>query len=216
MSGGDIVLAIVVGLAGYSLGAVSFAIVVGKWIFGVDVREHGSGNVGTTNTMRVLGWKAGLLVLAGDMLKGLIPALVAVHLFHPWLAVIIAVTPVVGHMYSMFLRGSGGKGVATGAGVVLALMWQIFVVIAVVWLALLVTVRMVSFASICAATLFPVLTFVFSEPLAYRVAAVLLSAVVVWAHRGNIRRIAMRCEHRVTLPWARRHDQDRRPEVSQR
>ncbi len=208
MSGGDIIVAILFGLAGYTLGAIPFAIVVGKGIFGVDVREHGSGNVGTANTMRVLGWKAGVLVLAGDMLKGILPALLAVHLFDPWLAVILAVTPVVGHMYSMFLRGSGGKGVATGAGVMLALMWQIFVIIALVWLVLIATTRMVSVASIGAATLFPVLAFVFSEPLAYRVAAVLLGGVVVWAHRSNMRRIATRCENRVTLPWSRRHDED--------
>ena len=93
----------------------------GKLFYGVDVRKHGSGNVGTTNVFRVLGKRAGVAVLICDMLKGFVPAFIAAQLFHPWFVIFIAAAPVVGHMYSIFLKGSGGKGVATGAAVVLAL-----------------------------------------------------------------------------------------------
>ncbi len=129
------------------------------------------------------------------------PAFIAAHLYDPWLAVILAVMPVLGHMYSVFLRGDGGKGVATAAAVILALMPKIFLILAVVWLVVLVSTRLVSLASLCATVGFAALTFVFHEPLAYRIAAVLVAAIVIWAHRGNIRRIALRCENRVTFPW---------------
>ncbi len=201
MSALDIVLAVVIGLGGYLLGSVPFALVVGKWGYGVDVRDHGSGNVGTTNVFRVLGRKAGILVLVGDMSKGFVPAFVAGHLYGPWLAVILAVMPVLGHMYSVFLRGDGGKGVATAAAVILALMPTIFLILAVVWIVVLLSTRLVSLASLCATVGFAALTFIFDEPLAYRIAALLVAAIVVWAHRSNIRRIALRCENRVTFPW---------------
>jgi acyl phosphate:glycerol-3-phosphate acyltransferase len=198
----DIVLAVALGLGGYLLGSIPFALVVGKWGFGVDVRDHGSGNVGTTNVFRVLGRKAGVLVLVGDMTKGFVPAFIAGHVYGPWLAVILGVMPVLGHMYSVFLRGSGGKGVATAAAVILALMPMIFVILAAVWVVVLLSTRLVSLASLCATVGFVTLTFVFHEPLAYRIVAVLVGAIVVWAHRGNIRRLALRCENRVSFPWS--------------
>jgi glycerol-3-phosphate acyltransferase PlsY len=201
MSALDIVLAVALGLGGYLLGSIPFALVVGKWGFGVDVRDHGSGNVGTTNVFRVLGRKAGILVLAGDMTKGFVPAFIAGHVYGPWLAVILGVMPVLGHMYSIFLRGSGGKGVATAAAVILALMPMIFLILAAVWVVVLLSTRLVSLASLCATVGFASLTFIFHEPLAYRIVAVIVGAIVVWAHRGNIRRIALRCESRVTFPW---------------
>jgi glycerol-3-phosphate acyltransferase PlsY len=204
MNAEHVVFAILLGLGGYLLGSIPFALVVGKGLFGIDVRDHGSGNVGTTNVFRVLGKKAGVLVLAGDMAKGLLPALLAAHFYPAWLAVLLAVLPVIGHMHSVFLRGGGGKGVATGAAVVLALMWPIFVVLLAVWVIVLLTSRLVSLASICATVGFAVLSFVFTEPLAYRVAAVLVALIVLWAHRSNMRRLFLRCDNRVTFPWNRR------------
>ena len=126
--------------------------------YGVDVREHGSGNVGTTNVFRVLGKKAGIAVLLCDMLKGYVPAVIAAHLLNPWLAIFVAGAPVAGHMYSVFLKGSGGKGVATGAAVVLALVPLAFAIILVVWITLILVTRYVSLASLVAAFLVPVLT----------------------------------------------------------
>lgn len=203
MSTLQIISAVFFGIGAYLIGSIIFAIVIGKWAFGVDVRDHGSGNVGTTNVFRALGKKAGIMVLVCDMAKGFVPALLAARFYPSWLAIILAVLPVVGHMYSIFLRGGGGKGVAAGAGVILALMWQIFVVLVVVFVVVLLVSRMVSLASIFATIGFAVFTFVFTEPLAYRIAAVLVAAVVLWAHRSNIRRIVLRCENRVTFPWNR-------------
>ena len=192
-------------LLAYLVGSIPFGLVVGKVFYHVDVREHGSGNVGTTNVFRVLGKKAGAVVLVCDMLKGFVPALIAAHFFNPWLAIFIAAAPVVGHIYSVFLKGSGGKGVATGAGVVLALVPLAFGIILVVWVLLILTTRYVSLASLVATLLVPLFVFAFDDPLPYEIAALLATVVIFWAHRGNIRRLIAGNENRVKLPWSRDH-----------
>jgi glycerol-3-phosphate acyltransferase PlsY len=185
----------------YLIGSIPFGVVIGKLFFGVDIRRHGSGNVGTTNAFRVLGKKAGVAVLICDMLKGYVPALAASLLFGPWATIFIASAPVAGHMYSIFLRGSGGKGIATGSAVALALAPQIYIVVLAIWVAVLLVTRIVSLASLTAATLLAVLTIVEHEPLPYQVAVVIVLVLVVWAHRSNILRLAQRREPRVTFPW---------------
>lgn len=196
------VLGFVVLLAlAYVVGSIPFGVVVGKVFYGVDVREHGSGNVGTTNVFRVLGKKAGAVVMVLDILKGYVPAAIAAALFTPWAAIVVAAAPVLGHMYSIFLKGKGGKGIATGAGVVLALVPLAFAIIFTTWLVLILVTRYVSVASLAAALLVPVLTIVFNEPLPYEIAGVLVAILVWWAHRGNIQRLLAGEEHRVKLPW---------------
>jgi glycerol-3-phosphate acyltransferase PlsY len=195
-------------LLAYLMGAIPFGVVVGKLFYHVDVRQHGSGNVGTTNVFRVLGKKAGVVVLVCDMLKGFIPAFIASSFLRetdPWLVIFIAAAPVVGHMYSVFLKGSGGKGVATGAGVVLALVPLAFGIIAVVWVLLILITRYVSLASLVATVLVPVFVFALGDPLPYEIAAVLVTVIIFWAHRGNIRRLLNGTENRVTLQWKHDH-----------
>jgi glycerol-3-phosphate acyltransferase PlsY len=104
-------------------------------------------------------------------------------------------------MYSIFLRGSGGKGVATGAGIVLALVPVIFLICLLVWIAVIFTTRYVSLASLVAAALVPLLTLLLSEPVPYKIAGVLVMIIIFWAHRGNISRLLKGTEHRATLPW---------------
>lgn len=199
-----VALALALIIVGYLLGSIPFGVAIGKWFWGVDVREHGSGNIGTTNVFRVLGKRAGTLVLVCDMGKGFLPTWVAVHVLPTWVALIVALVTVLGHTYSVFLRGGGGKGVATGAGVILALMWPVFVITVLVWAVVVLVTRIVSLASIMAALTFAVSTFIFDKPTLYQVLAVLATILVIWAHRGNIRRIALRCENKVTFPWDKR------------
>jgi acyl phosphate:glycerol-3-phosphate acyltransferase len=200
----ELIVALALALAGYVIGSVPFGLLVGRWFYGIDVRTFGSGNIGTANAYRTLGPLAGALVMACDIAKGFVPALIAAQVLPPWLTVLVAVTPVVGHMRSIFLGFTGGKGVATGAGVVLALMWPIFAIILVLWLTVIVVTRYVSLASICAAAGFALLTFVFAEPTAYRVFAVVVSATVIWAHRANMGRLARGTESRIPPPWRSR------------
>jgi glycerol-3-phosphate acyltransferase PlsY len=195
-------------LLAYVIGSIPFGVVVGKLFYHVDVREHGSGNVGTTNVFRVLGKKAGVAVLVCDMLKGYIPAFIAAYFLratNPWLVIFIAAAPVVGHMYSVFLKGRGGKGVATGAGVVIALIPLAGGIIAVVWISLILITRYVSLASLVATLLVPVFVFALGDPLPYLIAAVLVTVGIFWAHRGNIRRLLDGTENRVKLQWSHDH-----------
>ena len=195
-------------LLAYVIGSIPFGVVVGKLFYHIDVREHGSGNVGTTNVFRVLGKKAGAAVLVCDMLKGYIPAFIAAYFLRetdPWLVIFIAAAPVVGHMYSVFLKGSGGKGVATGAGVVIALVPLAGGVIALVWVSLILITRYVSLASLVATLLVPVFVIALGDPLPYLIAALLVTVGIFWAHRGNIKRLFQGTENRVKLPWSRDH-----------
>ncbi len=201
MSTLDVMLFVPMLVAAYLVGAVPFGLVIGKVFFDVDIREHGSGNVGTTNAFRVLGKRAGVAVLACDMLKGYVPALLASLLFGPWATIVVASAPVAGHMYSVFLKGSGGKGIATGSAVALALVPAVYVVVLLLWIAVLLLGRMVSLASLSAATALALLVLLTGQPLPYVLAAFLVLALVTVAHRSNIDRILHHREPKVTFPW---------------
>lgn len=185
----------------YLAGSIPFGLIIGKVFYNVDVRTRGSGNFGTTNVFRVLGKKAGIIVLVCDMLKGFVPALLAVWLFDPWATIFIAAAPEVGHMFSIFLRGSGGKGVATGGGILLALAPAIFLIATLAWVAVFLTTRYVSVASLTAAVIVPLLAFIMNEPTPYKIAALLVAVIVFWAHRGNITRLLNHTENRANLPF---------------
>jgi glycerol-3-phosphate acyltransferase PlsY len=194
---------------GYLFGSLSPSVFLGRIFKGLDVRERGSGNAGTTNAFRVLGVKLGIAVLLGDVLKGVIPVLIARLVLDddtqaPLVTVIVALASMVGHNYSLFLRGRGGKGVATGAGAALAMMPVPMAFVIALFIILLLTVRIVSVASISATAVFPVTAIVLDQPLPYIVICCLMSAVVLWAHRGNFRRLWKRSETRVTFPWNKR------------
>lgn len=200
------ILAALLIVAAYLLGSVPFALVIGRGIYGTDVRQSGSGNIGTTNVFRVLGAKAGLLVFAGDMAKGFLPTYIATRVISPddaaLVAVLVAGAAIVGHNWSIFLRGRGGKGVATGGGAVLAMMpWLFLLAFGVFWLVLLVD-RRVSVASLSAAIALSVATLATLEPLPYIVFVWLGSALIFYAHRSNIERISKGEEGRVSFPWS--------------
>lgn len=191
----------------YLLGSVPFALVIGKGLYGVDVRQKGSGNTGTTNVFRVLGTGAGILVFIGDAAKGLVPVLLARALAPTDDAALVAAlaagAAIAGHNWSIFLKGKGGKGVATGGGAIIGLMpWLFFVLFAIFWVVLLVT-RYVSVSSLAAALSLSVLTVTTGQPLPYIVFAFLGTAVIIYAHRSNISRLARGEESRVSFPWNR-------------
>lgn len=202
------ILAIILIIFAYLLGSVPFALVIGKGFYGVDVRRQGSGNIGTTNVFRVLGTKAGLLVFAGDLAKGFLPVLIAVNAAptgnSSLVTVLVAAAAIAGHNWSLFLRGKGGKGVATGGGVILAMMpWLFLLAFLIFWLVLIID-RRVSVASLSAATGLSAATLATGKPLAYIVFTLLGTVVVIYAHRSNIRRISRGEENRVSMPWSRR------------
>lgn len=188
-------------LLAYLLGATPTSLWVGKAAYGVDLRTEGSGNLGATNTLRVLGWRAALPVLVFDMFKGWLPA----ALFAGWAGVgsfgwtlAFGGAAILGHVFSVWARFRGGKGVATSAGVFLALApWAVLVGL-VVFFGLALTTRYVSLGSIMAAVAVPVAVHLTphrgGEHLVYF--SLVLAAFVIWAHRSNIRRLLRGEENR--------------------
>ncbi|MBE0429564.1 MAG: glycerol-3-phosphate 1-O-acyltransferase PlsY [Thermoleophilia bacterium] len=200
-------LTIIIMFAAYLLGSVPFALVVGKGIFGVDVRKSGSGNIGTTNVFRVLGKKAGILVFAGDLAKGFLPVFLVLRLALGESAALVAVlaagAAVAGHTWPLFLKFRGGKGVATGGGAVIALMPLLFLLaFAVFWLVLLAG-RYVSLASLSAAVSLSVAAILTGQPAPYIFFTLLGTSVIFYAHRSNLGRLARGDENRVSFPWNR-------------
>jgi glycerol-3-phosphate acyltransferase PlsY len=197
---------------GYVMGSLSPSVWLGRAFRGIDVREHGSGNAGTTNAFRVLGKRLGIAVLVCDVLKGAVPVVLARYLSVPVVTVLVAFACVIGHTFSIFLRGRGGKGVATGAGAALAMIPLPMVCLVGLFLVVLLTSRIVSVASITSTVALPVMagllyrygTGIWQTPLPYLIACCLMCAVVLWSHRTNLKRLVAGTEHRVVFPWNKR------------
>mgnify|MGYP001820327705 CR=1 FL=1 len=185
------------GLA-YLVGSIPTSFLVGR-LRGIDLREHGSGNLGATNTFRVLGAWAAVPVLVVDVLKGFGPAI----LFTGWdgtadsrLAVAYGGAAIAGHVWSIFLRFRGGKGVATGAGVLLALAPVTTIVALLVWVGVLALTRMVSAASLAAATIVPPVAWIMDQPGHTIGFCIAVAGFVWWTHRTNVRRLLDGTENR--------------------
>jgi len=176
----------------YLSGAVPWGPVFGK-LRGVDIRKHGSGGTGATNTLRLLGWKVALAVFLLDFAKGLLPVLLARALDAPdWATATVAVATVVGHCWSPFIGFTGGKGMATGGGAAVGLAWWL-VLLLVPMIAIVALTRYVSLASLIATALGPAIMIVAASrgdiPWPWAIAVVVVSAVIVYQHRTNISRL---------------------------
>ncbi len=187
-------------VASYLLGAVPTSYLAGRLFRGIDLREHGSWNLGATNLYRVLGWRFAIPVALLDASKGLIPVVAfaprvsSSELF----ALVCGLVAVLGHAFSVFVGFKGGKGVATAAGVMLGLTPAALGIAAAAWVALVFLTGYVSVASIAAAALFPLAVYLIDRPA--RPAMLWLDAAVaagiIWLHRGNIRRLLDGTENR--------------------
>jgi acyl phosphate:glycerol-3-phosphate acyltransferase len=187
-------------VASYLIGAIPTSYIAARSLAGIDLREHGSKNLGATNLYRVLGWRFALPVGLIDAAKGAVPVLV----FAPMVssselfALIAGITAVVGHVYSVFVGFKGGKGVATAAGVMLALTPLALGVSLVVWLGLVFLTGYVSVGSIAAAAIFPLAVLWLEHPSAPEILwlDVGVAAGIIWLHRANIQRLLKGTENR--------------------
>ena len=186
-------------LAAYLVGATPTSYVAGRLARGIDLRQHGSGNLGATNAFRVLGWKAATPIFIIDIAKGWFPT----AWFHQWdggagaeWALAYGAAAIFGHVFSVYVGFRGGKGVATGAGVFLALAPYAVLAGLAVWGALVYFTGYVSLASITAALLLPPLVYALRGAGAVFWVSVGLASFVVFAHRTNIRRLLRGEEHR--------------------
>jgi glycerol-3-phosphate acyltransferase PlsY len=187
-------------LASYLLGSIPTSHLLSRFIAGIDLRRHGSGNLGATNLYRVLGWKYAIPAGLVDIAKGAIPVLV----FGPQVsdsklfALACGVTAIVGHVFSVFVGFKGGKGVATAAGVMLGLTPLALSVAAVVWALLVLLTGYVSVGSIAAAAVLPVAVYLLEDsvtpPILWMDVAV--AAGVILLHRRNIERLLKGTENR--------------------
>jgi glycerol-3-phosphate acyltransferase PlsY len=195
----------------YLLGSIPFGYLAGRLI-GVDIRQAGSGNVGATNVVRVLGKRYGYPVFALDVLKGFVAVkiamLVAPGRSPAWnspeiFGILAAISSVLGHLYPPWLTFKGGKGVATSAGALLALTPIATLIGVIIWIIVFCLTRYVSLASITAAVVLPVIILLVSsddqnkrKPLFYSSACV--AAVIIWRHRSNLCRLMRGTEPRFT------------------
>ncbi|MBL8849709.1 MAG: glycerol-3-phosphate 1-O-acyltransferase PlsY [Planctomycetaceae bacterium] len=196
-------------LAAYLAGSIPFSLLIARWAGGIDLRKHGSGNVGATNVARTLGFKWGLVALLLDALKGLLPTWVLpLLLFGPnstHAPVAAGLAAIVGHMFPCWLGFKGGKGVATALGVVGILSWQATLAAFVVFALTFALSRIVSLSSILAALTFAVAEMVLLWPEAFSAAnwsrgafALAIPALIIHRHRSNIVRLLKGEEHRFT------------------
>jgi glycerol-3-phosphate acyltransferase PlsY len=188
----------------YLFGSIPTGYWAGRLLKGIDIREHGSKSTGATNVLRTLGKGPAIGVLAIDILKGVaavaftrwVLTLVAgsessanLDQVHPWLITLAALMAILGHSRSVWIRFTGGKSVATGLGVLLAMSWQVGLGILVVFLLVLASFRIVSLGSIAAAIAAIILMWLFRQPLAYQLLALVGGLYVIWRHQANIQRL---------------------------
>ena len=184
-------------LTAYLIGSIPTGLIFGKLIWKKDLRRFGSRNIGATNAWRILGKKAGLLIFFLDFIKGEFGALIGASVIGTPAAMVLGgFFAIIGHAFPVFIGFKGGKGVATGLGVLSALMPKITAIVFIVWLALFLLTRYVSVASIVAALLAPILAACFKEPAEFFSFALAAAVIIVWRHRDNIKRLKEGRENR--------------------
>ena len=209
---------VIIVLLGYFVGSIPGSLWVGKWFYNVDLREHGSGNPGATNAYRVLGWKAGLMATVIDMGKGyvaagLIPGLVLVMQIDtvPFadstgllLSILGGAAAVVGHMFPIWARFKGGKGVNTAAGILIAITPLNMLIVFIVFCLVLWRTSYVSLASMTASATYPISLVVQKYVLGENISvgliifAVLLAGGIILAHHSNIKRLLNGAENKIS------------------
>jgi acyl phosphate:glycerol-3-phosphate acyltransferase len=188
---------LVILLAGaYLLGSIPTGLLLGK-LAGIDVRKEGSGNIGATNLYRTVGRKVGMLTLVGDCLKGMAPVLLAKHYALPiehvaW----IGLAAFCGHVFSLFLRFKGGKGVATALGVFLALSPLAVCIVLGVFIVLMLKWRYVSLGSVVAAAVMPVAIMLMGSDRSLVIVTMIIAVIVIAKHHENIKRLMAGTENR--------------------
>ena len=197
----------------YLLGSIPTAYIAGRLYKKIDIREHGSGNVGATNVFRVLGKEAGIIVLVIDILKGLLAVSVLANILgltEVWQRVVLALAAVSGHNWTIFLQFKGGKGMATSLGVLIGLtiaiasIRMVVLVTMLAWLVSFFLTGIVSLSSIIAGVVLPIIMALTNQPFALVCLGVIICIFVVFRHRPNIKRLLLGQEPRVNLPFRKK------------
>jgi glycerol-3-phosphate acyltransferase PlsY len=192
---------------GYLVGSVNTSIIVGKLLYKVDIREHGSGNAGATNTLRTLGKSAAAYVVIGDFLKGVLACLIGRWVFgeiNPGDGIFIGeymagFFAVVGHNWPVYFGFKGGKGVMTSFAVALMFSPMAALICLVVFIIIVAMTRYVSLGSMVSAAIFPAAALLFNEPLYMVLTGAALAVLIIWRHRANIGRLVSGNESKLSF-----------------
>lgn len=180
----------------YLIGAIPFGYLVGRY-FGKDIRQFGSGNIGVTNVLRTFGKIPAALVLFLDAAKGYIPAYIGYNIGGENYAVIAGLIAMIGHSYPIYIGLKGGKGIATGTGIMLFLAPYITLIAFIAFVVAVTSSKYVSLGSLAAALTVSCLMFVFKKPLPYILFGLTASIFVIYRHRGNIKRLLNGTEYKI-------------------
>lgn len=204
-----------IAIISYLLGSLNFGVILSKAFKKDDVRNHGSGNAGSTNMLRSFGKKAALFTMIGDMLKVFIAVFLAVKIiqytpvplensglpsfvdYNLFLKSFAGLFCVIGHIFPCFFKFKGGKGVATAGGMVFAVDWRIALILLAVFIIVLLVSKYVSLGSIIMAVLYPIMMFIFHRSVALTVFAVIFTLIVLFTHVPNIARLINHSENKV-------------------
>lgn len=185
-------------LIAYLVGSLACAILVCRAMGLPDPRGEGSGNPGATNVLRIGGKAPAALTLCGDVLKGVLPVVLASHLSQsPTVVALSALCAFLGHLYPLYFRFQGGKGMATALGAIAALVWPVACVMCAIWLVIAAMTRYASLASMTAAVSAPVAALWLAPHPANPAVLVVIAAMLLWRHRENIQRLVRGTESRV-------------------
>jgi glycerol-3-phosphate acyltransferase PlsY len=183
----------------YLIGAIPTGLIVVRLLTGEDIRHHGSGNIGTVNVLRVAGAGTAVVVLAVDILKGVVPVVLAVRMgASGWTVVLAGLAAIAGHNWSIFLKFQGGKGVATSFGVLAALSWPAAAVAAAVWIITVAITKYSSLGSLLGVVSVPITMWRLRQPEEYVYFGVIASLFAIYRHRANIQRLVAGTELHIT------------------
>jgi len=204
-SGAFRLLAIIIG---YALGNIQTSYLFGKYFKNTDIREHGSGNAGTTNTIRIFGFSVGVVVFIVDALKAVVAFLLCMYLFGgSYFGGLNGILPgmyagvgvVLGHNFPVFMGFKGGKGIASSIGVMLCTNWRIIIIQAALALICVATTRMISVLSLAITLTFPILLYIFGYDIETVLISVFMGVLAWFMHRGNIQRILAGNERKISF-----------------
>ena len=185
-------------LLAYIIGSIPNGLIVSRVVAGIDIRQYGSHNIGATNVWRTLGKGPGAAVFLLDFIKGILGVFFGYLLVGtPFAMIFGGMAAIIGHSLPLFLGFHGGKGVATGLGVIAFLMPKVSIVVFLVWLAIVLVTRYVSLGSIIAAALVPILAWLFSYPIEYFVFGLLAAVLIIVRHKTNIVRLLNGTENHI-------------------
>lgn len=191
-------------LVAYLIGSFTAGLWIGKWFFKKDIREYGSHNLGATNSFRILGVKAGIVVMIIDVLKGTLATLLPVWLHVPINPLLIGVFAVIGHIYPAYAKLRGGKAVATSAGILLGYSPSVFLVLMAVFVIVLVISRYVSLSSMIAVVV-GLIASIFLKDYVLIIVMAILTIFILYRHRANISRIKNGTESKIKFKSSKKN-----------